>query len=142
MRPAFHRLDVAADALADLIFLGRHALAVGQKRLVFAQVNGHVRPLEPPHDPAHDVPDAVLEFRENELFLGPANVLHQRLLGILGGDAAEAGRGHFHFQFLAQLRVGLDAAGVKDGNLVVLGENLFRDHEFGEGLDVAGSWYQ
>ena len=37
--------------------------------------------------------------------LRPPDMLHQRLLGILGGDAAEADRGDFHFEFLAQLGV-------------------------------------
>jgi len=43
------------------------------------------------------------------------------------------------FDFVTDLRVGLDAAGIKDGNLVVLGNDLFRNDEFGERLDVAVS---
>ena len=54
------------------------------------------------------------------------------------GDAPEAGRSDFDFDFLADLRVRLDAAGVENGDLVVLGNDLFRNDQFGEGLDVAG----
>ena len=70
--------------------------------------------------------------------LGAADLLHEGLLGILGGDAAEAGRGDFDFDLVAELGVGLDAAGVEHGNLVVLGDDLVGDDELGEGADVAG----
>ena len=42
------------------------------------------------------------------------------------------------FDFFAELGISLDAPGVKDGNLVMLGGDFFRDNEFGESLDVAG----
>ena len=122
VRAAFHGLDITADAFADLVFLGRDAFPVGQQRLVFAQVNGHIRTLKTAHHSAHDVAHPVLEFRENQLFFRAADMLHQRLLGILRSNAPEAGGRDFLFQFVAQLRVGLDAAGVKNRNLVVLGK--------------------
>ena len=138
MRALLDGFDVAADALADLVFLGRNALAVGQQGLVLAQIHDHVRAVEAPHRPADDVADAVLEFRENELLLGPADMLHQGLLGILGGNAAEADRGDFHLDFLAQLRLSLDAPGIEHGNLVMLGNDLLRHDQFGKGANVAG----
>src|SRR5208283_4380022 len=61
MHAGFDGLDVAADALADLVFLRGNAFAVRQERLVFAQVNGHVRPLEAADDPAENVPNPVFE---------------------------------------------------------------------------------
>ena len=107
VRPLFHRLHVAADAFADLVFLGRDALAVGQQRLVFAEVHHHIGALEAAHRAADDVPTRSLNSSKISCFLRPAEVLHQRLLGVLRGDAAEADRGDLHFQFLANLRVRL-----------------------------------
>ena len=63
--------------------------------------------------------------------------MHQRLLGVLRGDAAETLRRDFFFNFIADLRVRLDAARVEHGNLIVLRNDLVRDDEFGERLDVA-----
>ena len=112
--PLLDRLHIAADALADLVFLGGHALAVGQQGFIFAQVHQHIRTVKAADGAADDVPDAVFELGENQLLFRPADVHHQRLLGILRGDPAESDRGHFHFQFLAHLRVGLDPAGIKN----------------------------
>ena len=137
VRALLDGLDVAADALANLVFLGGHALAVRQQRLVFAQVQNHVRTLKPPHRAADDVADAVLEFGENQRLFRLPDFLHERLLGVLRGDAAETGGRDFLFDFVADLRVGLDAARVEDGNLVVLGNDLVGDDQLGERLDVA-----
>ena len=46
-------------------------------------------------------------------------------------------RRDFLFDLVAHLRVRLDAARVKNGNLVVLGNDFFGDNELGERLDVA-----
>ena len=137
MRAVLDRLDVTADAFADLVFLGRHPLAVGQQRLVLAEVDIDIRALEAPDGAADDVADAVLELVENHRLLGPANLLHERLLGVLRGDASEIGRCDFHLDLIAQLRVGFDASGVEDGDLVVLGKHLLRDDQFGQRLDVS-----
>ena len=63
--------------------------------------------------------------------------MHQRLLGVLRGDAAETLRRDFLFDFIAHLRVGLDAARVEHRDLVVLRNDLVRNDELGERLDVA-----
>src|SRR5439155_7365080 len=65
---------------------------------------------------------------------------HEGLLGILGGDAPETSGCDLDLDFLADLRVGLDAAGIENGNLIVLGEHALRNHQPGKGLDVAGLW--
>ena len=137
VRAFLDRLDVAADPLAHLVFLGRHALAVGQQGLVLAQVHDHVRPVEAPHRAADDVAHPVLELGEDQLLLRAPDVLHQGLLGVLGGDAAEAHRRHFHLDLLAQLGVRLDPPGIEHRNLVVLGNDLLRHHQLGKGTDVA-----
>src|SRR6185295_8297569 len=97
-----------------------------------------IRTVESPDGAADDIRDAILELREDQRLLGPADLLHQVLLGELGGNATETGRRHLNFNLLTELRIRLDAASIKDGNLVVLGENLIGDHEFGESADVAG----
>ena len=48
-----------------------------------------IRSVEAANSAADDIADAVLELREDQLFLSAANVLHERLLGILGGNAPE-----------------------------------------------------
>ena len=63
--------------------------------------------------------------------------MHQRLLGVLRGDAAETLRRDFLFDFIAHFGIGLEPPRVEQGNLVVLRNDFVRDDEFGEGLDVA-----
>src|SRR2546421_9602665 len=46
VRRLLDRLDVAADAFTDLVFLRRHALAIGEQGLEFAQVNRDIRTVE------------------------------------------------------------------------------------------------
>ena len=82
-------------------------------------------------------PTRSLNSVKMSCLLRAADMLHQGLLGILGGDAAEAYGGDFHFDLLAHLGIGLDAAGVEHGNLVVLGNDLFRDDQLGKGADIA-----
>ncbi len=63
-------------------------------------------------------------------------MLHEGLLGILGGNPPETYRGNFDLDFLAQLSIRLDAAGIKQCDLVVLGNNLLRHDQFSESPDV------
>ena len=65
-------------------------------------------------------------------------MLHERLLGILRGDAAEISRGHFHFDFVAKNGIGLDPPGVEDRDLIMFGEDLFGDDQLGVSADIAG----
>ncbi len=92
VRAFFHGLDVAADAFADLVFLGRHAFAVRQQRLVFAQIQNHIGTFKTPHRAADDVADAIFEFGENQRFFRLPDFLHQRLFGELRRDPAKIGR--------------------------------------------------
>ena len=137
MRALFDGFNVTADAFTHLVFFGRHALAIRQERLVFAQVNNDVRAIKPAHGAADNVTHAVLELGENQLLLRPANMLHERLLGILRGNAPEIGGGHFHFDFISQHGIGLDPSGVENGDLVMLGNHSVGDHQLGKSLDIA-----
>ena len=82
-------------------------------------------------------PTRSLNSVKMSCFLRAADVLHQGLLGILRGDAAEAHGGDLHLDLLAHLGIGLDAPGVEHRDLVVLGNDLLRDDQFGEGPDIA-----
>src|SRR5207249_210263 len=119
VRTLLDGLNITADALADLIFLSGHALAVGQQGLIFHQVNNHIRALETPNGATDNIPHSILKLGENELLLRPPQVLHEGLLRILGGNAAETDGRDLDFQFLADLSVGLNSPAVKDGNLVM-----------------------
>ena len=94
MWAVLHGLHVTTDALANLIFLGRNALAVGQQRFVFTQIDRDIGSLESAHDTTDDVADSVLKLDENQLLLGPPHLLHQRLLGILSRNTAVLGVDH------------------------------------------------
>src|ERR1041385_2331551 len=136
VRPLLDSLDVATDALANLVFLGRHALAVREEGLIFAEIDQDIRAIEPPDGATDNVRDAVFEFAENERFFGPANMLHEGLLGVLGRDPPETDRGDFHFDLLADLGISLDAPGVEHRDLVVSRNYTFRNDEFGKSLDI------
>jgi iron complex transport system ATP-binding protein len=89
-----------------------------------------------PDCPADDVADAVFELSEDQGFFGLANLLHQRLFGVLGRNATKSCGRYFNLNFFANLGVGLDAAGVKNGDLIVLGDDFIRHDEAGECLNV------
>ncbi len=71
------------------------------------------------------------------MLLRPANVLHQRLLGVLGRDTAEANGRHLDLDLFAHLGVGLDPARVEHRDLVVCRHDPFRDHQLCESTDIA-----
>ena len=110
----------------------------GSKRLVLAQIHGHIRTVKAPHRAADDVADAILELGENQLLSRPGGCAASTPAWRFGRRCGRNRRGDFHLDLLAQLRVRLDPAGVENGNLVVLGEDLFGDHQLGEGPDVPG----
>ena len=137
MRTFLHGFDKAADAFAHLIFFRGNAFFVRHHRLELAEIHYDIRAVEPTHGSANDVTHAVFVFGENLRLLGLTNFLHQRLLGVLRGHATKAGGCHFLLNFIAHLRVSLDAARIEHGNLVVLGNDLLGHDKFGESFDIA-----
>ena len=101
MDAGLHCFDIATNALADLIFFSRHSLPIGEQGFVFAQIDGYVGAVKAADSAANDIADAILELGEDQLFLRPANMLHERLLGVLGRNAPEIGRSDFHFDLVA-----------------------------------------
>ena len=137
MRAIFDRLHEAANAFSNLVFLGRHPLAVWQQGFILSQIHRDIGPLETAHRSADDISDPILELRENELLLGSADVLHEGLLGVLRGDPSEVRRSDLHFEFISKLGLGIDPASVKHRDLVMLRKHFFGNHQFGESPDVA-----
>jgi hypothetical protein len=61
-------------------------------RLAAAEVDDHVAVFDALDDAVDDLADAVLEFAVLPVALGLAHLLHDYLLGGLGGDTAEVHR--------------------------------------------------
>jgi len=74
-----HGLYVATDTLANLIFLGRDTLPIGEQGFIFSEIDRHIGTFETPHDAADDVADAIFELRENQRFLRAAHLLHEAM---------------------------------------------------------------
>src|SRR3954468_11628962 len=114
MGPLLYRFDIATNALADLIFLGGHALAIGQQCLILSQVHNHIRTLKSTHRPTDNIPNAILELVEYHRLLCAADMLHQGLLGILSRNSPKTDWRDFDFHFLARLGIGLNPSGIKN----------------------------
>ena len=137
-RAVLHGHDIGADAVADLVILGRDALAVGHDAFELAEVDHDVGALEPAHGAADDVAGAVLELLEDHLLLRLADALHDRLLGGLGGDAAEVVGGDLHFQKVAELGIGFDPLGAVEGDLIVGVHDSLDHQKIGQSADHHG----
>ncbi len=136
MWPLLDRLDITTNPLANLVFLGGHTFAVRQKRFVFAQIDDHIRAVKPADGAANNIPDAILKLGENQLFLGPAELLHQSLLGILGCNPPEPDRSDFHFDLFANLGVRLNPPSIEYRNLVMRRNDAFGNNQFRKSLDI------
>ena len=137
MRTFLHGFHEATDAFAHLVFLGGNAFLVRHQTFVLAEVQNHVGTVKTTDGAADDIAHAVLVLRHDHGFFRLTDLLHEGLFGVLGRNAAEAGRGHFFFNFVTYLGIGFDAPGIKDGNLIMLGNDAVRHNELGKGADVA-----
>ena len=89
---AAHVVDVGADAVAVAHVLARDHLVAADDALGAAEVDDDVAVLDALHRAVDDLADAVLVFVVLALALGLAHLLHDHLLGVLRGDAAEIDR--------------------------------------------------
>ena len=137
MRTVLHCLHIATDTLTHLIFLSGNPFAIRQQRLILAQINVNVRPFKPANRPADNLTNTIFELCENQLLLRTADVLHQGLLCILGGNSTEPRRRHLNFQLLPGNGIRFNPTGVEHRNLIVLRENFLRHHELCERFDIA-----
>ena len=89
---AAHVVDVGADAVAVAEVLARDHLVAADDALAAAEIDDDVAVFDALDGAVDDLADAVLVFVVLALALGLAHLLHDDLLGGLGGDAAEIER--------------------------------------------------
>ncbi len=116
-RLAAHVVDVGPHPVALMEGLARQQLVAAQKRLGPAEIDHHVAVLHPLDETVHDLACAVLVLLVLALALGLAHLLHDHLLGGLGGDAPELDRRQGLDQLVADRGVGLARPGVFDRDL-------------------------
>ena len=137
VRALLDGLDVAADAFADLVFFGRHALRLGSSasylpRSTITSERSNRRTV-----PLMMSPTRSLNSVKMSAFSARRICCISACLAYWEAMRPKSGGRDFDFQFFAHLGIGLDPPGVEDGNLVVLGNDLLGDDQLGEGLDVA-----
>src|SRR6266511_2725777 len=91
LRPArltAHVVDEGTDAVAVAERFSRQHFVAAHDRLAAAEIDDHVAVFHALDDAVDDVADAVLVFLILAVALGLAHLLHDHLLGRLGGDAA------------------------------------------------------
>ena len=89
---AAHVIDIGADAVAGAERLARQRLVAPDDAFAAAQIDDHIAVFDALDRAMHDLADAVLVFVIHALALGIAHLLHDHLLGVLRGDAAEFDR--------------------------------------------------
>ena len=124
-RRVLHRQDVGADALAQGVFLRRHAFARGHDRLELAQIDDDVAAFEAAHCAGDDRAHAVLELVEDHRPLDAAQRLRHRLLEDLRRDAAQLLRVDIDLDDFAQRGIGLHEARLLQADFVVRNRRLF-----------------
>ena len=86
--------DDGADPLVGVVAFAGNLLAAGQDGVGLAQVDDDRAALEPLHRPGDQVAALVLEFVEEAVALGLADLLDDHLLGGLRGDPPQLGGVH------------------------------------------------
>ena len=89
---AAHVVDIGADAVAVAEGLARDQLVAADDGLAAAEIDDDVAVFDALDRAVDDLADAVLELLVLAVALGLAHLLHDDLLGRLGGDAAEIHR--------------------------------------------------
>ncbi len=146
LRPAgfaAHVVDIGADAIAGAEAFARDHFITAHDAFGAAQIDHNRAELDALDDAVDHLADAVLVFLELALALGVAHLLHDHLLGGLGGDAAEIHRRQGFGDDVADLRGGIaqPRIGQADLDLVVLDQidhmQIARDMGFaGLGVDL------
>ena len=121
-RLAAHVVDVGADAVAVAHVLARDHLVAADDAFGAAEIDDDVAVLDALHGAVDDLADAILVLAVVALALGLAHLLHDDLLGVLRGDAAEIQRRQRLGDEVADLGVGVAAlrVGQRDLRRVVL----------------------
>ena len=114
---AAHVVDIGAHAVAVAEGLARDHLVAADDRLAAAEIDDDVAVFDALHRAVDDLADPVLVILVLAVALGLAHLLHDDLLGRLGGDAAVIERRQRLGDVVADLRGGIPAARLLDGNL-------------------------
>src|ERR1700761_3381485 len=101
--------DIGADAVAVAKHFARQHLVAAHDSLAAAEIDDHAAIFDALDDAVDDIADAVLEFLVLPVALGLAHLLHDHLLGGLGGDAAIFQRRQGGGGGVANLRAGIGA---------------------------------
>ena len=134
----FHGFNKAAELFAGLVFLDRHAFAAWEGGLVAAEIYHHIAALKTTYSAADDIAHAILELIKDQRLFGAAQVLFKILAGVLGGDAAEPGGGHFLFDFVAEIGFINNLQRIESGNFVLRVGDPIHDYQFGVSAEFAG----
>ncbi len=114
---AAHVVDIGANAVAIFVGLARNQFVAADDRLAAAEIDDDVAVFDALDRAVDDLADAVLVFVVLAVALGLAHLLHDHLLGRLGGDAAEVHRRKLLGDEVAGLGVGIALARVLDRDL-------------------------
>ena len=112
-----HVVDVGADAVAEAHVLARDHLVAADDALGAAEIDDDVAVLDALDGAVGDLADAVLVLVVLALALGLAHLLHDHLLGVLRGDAAEIERRQRLGDQVADLGLGVAPLGVGQRDL-------------------------
>ena len=110
-------VDIGADAVAGAESLARDQFVAAHDALAAAEVDDDVAVLGALDHAVDDLADAVLVLFVLAVALGLAHLLHDDLLGRLGGDAAEVEGRQLVGDGVAHLRGGVGALGVVQRDL-------------------------
>ncbi len=112
-----HVIDVGADAIAVADVFARDHFIAADDALGAAKIDDDVAVLGALHRAVDDLAEAVLVFAELAIALGLAHFLHDDLLGVLRGHAAEIQRRQALGDQVADLRFGVAPLGVRQVDL-------------------------
>ncbi len=104
-------VDEGADAVAVAHVFARDHLVAADDAFATAEIDDDVAVFDALDGAVDDLADAILEFVELAVTLGFANLLHDDLLGRLGGDTAEIHRRQRVGDEVAELGVRVAVAG-------------------------------
>ncbi len=120
-------LQEGLDAVLGADRLARDHLVARDEALgVAAEVDEDAVAVDPLDDAGDERPDAALVLVDDLRAFGLAHLLHDDLLGGLGGDAAEGDRLERHFDVAADLGVGRDVERVLEAQFLLRELELVR----------------
>src|SRR5205085_59912 len=113
-----HVENIGADTVAVAEHLSRQHLVATDDGFAAAQIDNDAAIFDALDNAVDDIADAVLEFLVLAVALGLAHLLHDNLFGGLRGNAAVFERRQGVGNGVADLRSGIGAPGVFQGDLV------------------------